>query len=232
MKLLRNVVDGFTQLLGSVKRNRRIRPKGDSPLLVNLGCGLSVCAGWLNIDGSLNALIASWPGFMHRLFYRLSGASQYYSQQEYCDLLQKHRFIHHDLIHGIPLVDGVVDVVYTSHFLEHLYKNDGKRLLQEAYRVLKPNGTLRVCVPDLEYAIALYSRGEKEKMLLNNFFVEDQGSQYARHKYMYDFEMLKTILDEIGFKEVRRRAYRQGQTPNLDCLDNRPEETLYIEARR
>jgi hypothetical protein len=87
-------------------------------------------------------------------------------------------------------------------------------------------------VPDLAYALSLYSAGEKQKMLLDNFFVEDDDSFYARHKYMYDFAMLEDALKNAGFQNIRRCEFRQGHTPDLDKLDNRPDESLFVEATR
>ncbi len=54
------------------------------------------------------------------------------------------------------------------------------------------------------------------------FFVIDQGSRYAHHKCMYDYEILKTILEEIGFKEMRRCAYRQGKVNRYPVCDKAP----------
>jgi len=197
---------------------------------LNLGCGLAVAKGWINVDGSLNALAASWPRSVHQLLYRVSGANRYYTCEEYCALLEEHQFIHHDLAYGIPFVDESVNSVYSSHFLEHLHRQDALHLLQESFRVLKHGGVIRICVPDLAYAISLYTWGEKEKMLNDYFFVEDKESYYARHKYMYDFDLLSTIMKQVGFRNIRRCAYRQGATPDLEVLDNRLEETLYVEA--
>lgn len=231
MKVIRPIIDGATRLIGYARRNRRIFPKGVGDVVkVNLGCGLAVTEGWTNVDASLNALVASWPRAMHKLLYRLSGANRYYSLEQYCDLLEKHVFVHHDLSHSLPLKDQTADFIYSSHFLEHLFKQDAERLLKESYRVLKPGGTIRVCVPDLAYAVFLYAHGEKEKMLENYFFVEDKESFLARHKYMYDFELLKNLLEKIGFSQVVRCEYRQGRTPDIVKLDNRPEETLFVEA--
>ena len=198
---------------------------------VNLGCGLAVANGWLNIDGSLNALVASWPRFLIRSSIILQGKELLFLR-DYCLLLRSHRFIHHDLSYGIPFQDNTVDFVYSSHFLEHLPRRDGQKLLLEAYRVLKKGGKIRICVPDLLYAISLYNNGEKEKMLENYFFIDDQESHFARHKYMYDFELLQSSLSQAGFVKVRRFFYREGSVPDLDILDNRPDDTLYVEGEK
>lgn len=230
MHIIRNIIELSTQSLCYVKKYRRIHTGKTSPVKINLGCGLAVAKGWINVDGSLNALVAQLPGAVHWLSYRISGTSRYYTSTEYCTLLKEHRFVHHDLSYGIPFEDESVDFVYSSHFFEHLFKKDASYLLQEANRVLKPKGMIRICVPDLAYAISLYAKGEKEKMLNNYFFVEDRDSNFARHKYMYDFELLKNMLEQIGFKDIVSCSYRNGKTPDVDLLDNRPEDTLFIEA--
>jgi predicted SAM-dependent methyltransferase len=235
VRFSRCAVNGITLFLGKLKKRQRVTlPEvyTRQQVKINIGCGLAVAPGWVNIDGSFNALVAALPRFLHLLVYRFSGARRYYKRSEYCRLLGEHFFIHHDLSYGLPLADGVADFVYSSHFLEHLFQKDAEYLLKEMYRVLKPGGTLRISVPDLKYAIALYQSGDKEKMLTSYFFVEDDGSYYARHKFMYDFEMLAEVLRNIGFKEVNQCSFQQGHTPDIKVLDNRPEESLFIEAKR
>jgi len=232
MRLLRRSVDGMSSLLGSIRRHQRIRVAEGSTVKVNLGCGLAVAPGWINVDGSLNALVATLPRWVHPWAYRLTGARAYYSEAEYLRLLRDHRFVHHDLSRSLPFADGSVDFLYSSHFLEHLYRKDARHLLEESFRVLKPGGVARISIPDLEYAVSLYGKGEKERMLTAYFFVDDDDSYYARHKYMYDYEMIAAILGEIGFRDVCRCGFRQGRVPDLDLLDNREDESLFVEAFR
>ncbi len=232
MKLLRKTIDVVSLLLGKIKYKQSISIPNDSIVKVNLGCGLAVAPGWINIDGSLNALVATLPAWIHKIAYRLTGAKNYYSEKEYLCLLRNNRFVHHDLSYGLPISDSSVDILYSSHFIEHLFRNDAINLLKESFRVLKPKGILRVSVPDLEYAISLYSNGEKEKMLSAYFFVDDDDSYYARHKYMYDYSMISGILKNVGFKDVYRCDYQQGQALDLNFLDNRPDESLFVEAVR
>ena len=233
MSFFRTIIDVSTKVLCFFKRNRRITPGTvNRSIKINLGCGLAVAKGWLNIDGSLNAMVASWPDIAHKILYRFSGANRYYSLSEYSRLLDENEFIHHDLAYGIPFGDNTVDFVYSSHFLEHLFRKDALILLKESYRVLKPGGIVRVCVPDLQYAVSLYNSGNAEQMLEKYFFVDDLDSFMARHKYMYDFELLKKRLIEAGFSNVVRHCFREGATPDLVALDNRAEETLFVEAQK
>jgi hypothetical protein len=49
---------------------------------------------------------------------------------------------------------------------------------------------------------------------------------------MYDFELLSAVLQDAGYRDIRQCRYREGEVPDLHLLDNRPEETLFVEARR
>ena len=62
----------------------------------------------------------------------------------------------HNLLQGIPFDDNFFDVVYHSHVLEHFSKENGKRFVQECYRVLKPDGIIRIAIPNLEQIVRLY----------------------------------------------------------------------------
>ncbi|MBD3213037.1 MAG: hypothetical protein GF311_10555 [Candidatus Lokiarchaeota archaeon] len=66
--------------------------------------------------------------------------------------------------------------------------------------------------------------------MLRYFFRDKHSREFSRHRYLYDYDMLKGILMDIGFKQVDKCAYRQGRVPDISILDNNPEESLYIEA--
>lgn len=231
MKLLRTTIEYSNRVLGSLKARRRIGlDNAPETVKLNLGCGLAVSGDWINIDGSINALVASFPSFLRKTFYRLTGARQFYTEAQYLELLANHIFIHHDLAKSIPLENNTADFIYSSHFFEHLFLKDARHLLAECFRVLKPGGVLRFSVPDLDYAIGLYREGRKEDMLKNYFFVDRDDNFYSRHKYMYDFELLSGMLAETGFMEITRCHYQQGRVPDIEQLDNRPEDSLFVEA--
>jgi SAM-dependent methyltransferase len=199
--------------------------------MVNIGSGLTVSAGWLNVDGSANALFATAPRFVLRLVYRLSAANRQYSVEEYVAILKEHQFLHHDVAFGLPFGDESVDCAYSSHLLEHLRPEQAERLIAEIWRTLKSGGYVRICVPDLSYALSRYEAGDKEEFLAYFFGWPDAG-RLAQHRYMYDFDMLRQLLEKAGFVSISRCRFREGHTPDIAHLDSRPAETLFAEAMK
>lgn len=45
-----------------------------------------------------------------------------------------------NLLKSLPFPDNYADVIYSSHFIEHLEKKQLKAFLQECYRVLRGGG--------------------------------------------------------------------------------------------
>ena len=82
------------------------------------------------------------------------GCGDYFSKEKEwvnLDFVSSHEeVIAHNLLKGIPFEDNTFDLVYHSHVLEHFSKEDGEILISECFRVLKPNGVLRIAIPDLE----------------------------------------------------------------------------------
>jgi len=233
MTILRNLSEAVNYCVLKVKNRQRVKVDSyDGQIKLNLGCGLAVQRTWINIDGSLNSLLAGLPSFLHPLAYRLSGARDYYSLSDYCGIMRNNKFVHHDLSKSVPFYDDTVDFIFTSHFLEHLFKKDAERFLSEAFRVLKPGGVIRLSVPDLNYAVGLYSQGNKSRMLNDYFFVDHNENYFSRHKYMYDFELLSKLFEIAGFSNITRCNFHQGTIPDIKALDNRPEDSLFLEATK
>jgi predicted SAM-dependent methyltransferase len=64
--------------------------------------------------------------------------------------------IAHNLTQGILFPDVSFDVIYHSHLLEHFPKTAAESFLKECWRVLRPQGVLRLAVPDLEQIARTY----------------------------------------------------------------------------
>ena len=233
--MLRKLVQTTTDFIAWIKRGRKINKENFKHLCggsikINIGCGLAVVPGWINIDSSINTFFAKCPTFFHKFLYKFSNSKQWYALDEYCNVLKKNIFLHHDLKFGLPFSDKSVDYVYTSHFIEHLFKEEATQILKETYRVLKEGGIIRICVPDLEVAIGYYLAKDRERFL--SYFFANSRSKDFGHRHMYDFDLLKKMLIEIGFVNVRKCPYREGSIPDVNKLDSRPGDSLHVEAEK
>jgi len=227
------VLDNVNKLVCWCKKNRKckIKESNEQTIKVNAGSGLRVAEGWINVDAMPHAMISRWPKFALRFFYKLSGANQSFTYEEYCNIIRNNKFIHHRIEYGLPFEDCTIDYLYCSHMLEHLYREDSKIFLKHAFRVLKNKGVFRVSVPDLEYAFSRYKEGDIENTL-RLFFVPTKYNYLYQHRYIYDFNLLKRFLEEAGFDVVVRRQFREGSVPDLEKLDIHAEESLFVEATK
>jgi len=227
--LLRAALDLGNRIALWTKQWQRVH-SGPGLVRVNLGSALVVAPGWIHVDASPNVLLAGRGRILQAVAYRLIGSQTQLDYGEYRRRLNQYRFVYHDLAYGIPFPDSSVDFLYSSHFLEHLEPTVARRVLKECHRVLRPGGVIRVCVPDLSAAVQFYLNGQRDRFLA--YFFTDRRLSRHRHRYMYDFELLKQIVTQAGFVDVVKCQFRIGRTPDLVDLDNRSDETLYVEAAR
>lgn len=125
-----------------------------------------------------------------------------------------------------PFEDDTFDAIFSEHMFEHLKYADGKHMLQECLRVLKPGGVLRLTLPTLDFLLKLYNEPEKElhqryaewslrhydaqayvdfssqgkpipmSVIVNNFM------HLWGHQFLYDKETLCTVLKNVGFHDL------------------------------
>ncbi len=67
------------------------------------------------------------------------------------------RFLHQDCSKEWPLEEGTLDHVFTSNFFEHLPDKDSlSRTLAQAFRCLKPGGSILCLGPNIKFLPGLY----------------------------------------------------------------------------
>ena len=129
-----------------MKRTFKVKQLKNGRAMLNLACGSRMHVDWNNLDFSPLAYLAR-----HMILARILRRVSILSERRFQRLLQiDPDIIHWDLRKGIPFEDAKFDVVYHSHFLEHLDQKVAREFLRECCRVLKPSGVMRVVVPDLE----------------------------------------------------------------------------------
>lgn len=67
-----------------------------------------------------------------------------------------------NLLGRLPVENCEADVVYSSHFLEHVPRNRVSAFISECFRIVKPGGKIRLVVPDLEEMCRVYLRLREE----------------------------------------------------------------------
>jgi SAM-dependent methyltransferase len=145
---------------------------------------------------------------------------------------------------GLPFRSSVADSIYSTHMFEHFYPDELQRLLRECVRVLKPEGGIRLVVPNLNSAIAAYSQKQ------HNWFYdafprpfESLGGRFSnfvfcdgQHRTAFDFSYMDEVLRRAGFREVEEA--REGNSrlygdkaPPYEPGDSRElPHSLYVEA--
>lgn len=108
---------------------------------------------------------------------------------------------------GFPFPDDSFDVVYSSHVLEHFSVPQMEFLLNEAHRILKPNGILRIVVPNLENICREYLR------VLD--LPESDPSKSAHHEWMV-IELLDQLVRSQTYGEMGRFYIRLNSGDNSE----------------
>jgi predicted SAM-dependent methyltransferase len=164
---------------------------------LHIGCGNNFLTGWLNTD------ICDGGGI---------------------------KFL--DAGKTFPFINDTFEYVFSEHMFEHLSIEEGLLMLQECFRILKPGGHLRLTTPNLDFLIHLYEHPEEElhkeyirwsictfdetvasyydkedipAMFVLNNFIRGWG-----HKMVYNEQVLKKMLERVGFKDVQ--TCRSGES--------------------
>ncbi len=199
-------------------------PRSDNPIRLNLGCGLQAPPGWINVDGSWNARLAKYPRLRRMLSsFRLLPPDK-------LEIPWSPSILIRDVRKPFPFSDGSVTAVYASHVLEHLYREEGQRLIAESFRVLAPGGILRIVVPDLRAIVEEYlgsgplknPRTESETPASSHLLyrIYDAWQDFHSHKWMYDADSLISLFKRTGFEQVERRECHNSRIAGIQQVED------------
>ena len=129
-----------------------------------------------------------------------------------------------DISKPLPFGDSSFDFILAEHVLEHIHVQEGYRFLEEAYRTLKPDGVLRLCVPGVDRIFQGYSD-------MYGRFIESAGFGPATrkgaveaiifnhgHRSTWTGEMLSLLLQAVGFTPecAEPRQSRHAELVDVD----------------
>jgi SAM-dependent methyltransferase len=210
---------------------------------VNIGCGGTPTDGWRNFDNSLTIRLARWPG-VTRLFKMLNFRN---GQASWLGRIAIDSDIHFaDATVRIPCPDRSVEVVYSSHMIEHLDRSGAQAFVAEIKRVLRPGGIVRLAAPDLALLVQRYvTSGDADDFVAGTHMGLDRPvGMIARaklalvgprhHLWMYDGASLTRLLAGAGFTDIATVPPGETRIPEPGGLNlsERVDESVYIEAFR
>lgn len=149
-----------------------------------------------------------------------------------------------------PFDDGSLEVVYADNVIEHITLDQGRTMLSEAYRCLRPGGAIRLVTPDIRKHVELYLTGAESVTTAVGRSYRDLGlvvehpvdlvripiASFGHHEgYLYDFATLEAELVRAGFGSATEYALGESPRTALSGLDKRVDEggaQMAVEAQK
>lgn len=194
---------------------------------LHLGCFDQPIRGWVNTDITPHIWVARVPD-LAALLFRLGKITQQRFEQHKKGLFRNVSYL--DVRKPFPYKHDTFDAVFSSHLLEHLYPRESEVFVEEIHRALKPGGTCRLVIPDLDKLVAGYDPNDTQPFLKRVF--QSDGRSKNSHHWHYNFASSRRLLKSKNFRETHQCAYPEGACPDLEFLDNRPDESLFVEATK
>jgi len=151
-----------------------------------------------------------------------------------------------DLRDPLPFNDGAADFMQSEDFIGQLSLAEAEAFFAECHRVLKPGGVLRLLTPDLHRLLTMYIEGD---LRLRELWEREVGlplrtrtlgeivncaMTFAGHKFFYDEETLRAVMQPIGF-ELQRVVCQASAHEELRDLDLRNPDnaiSMYFDCTR
>lgn len=140
----------------------------------------------------------------------------------------------------LPFDDGVVDDIYCSHVLEHIWPWRLSFTVGQFHRVMRLNARIRIVVPDMDIAINQYvaTRDDGAPGRLAGCMgwwfdprENKDGLVHLSHVGGFNWYSMRDLLVRSGFRDVHRCKYGDCH-PDFEGCDNPGHEgtSLYVEA--
>jgi hypothetical protein len=115
----------------------------------------------------------------------------------------------------IPEKNSSVSLIYCSHTLEHLEETSAKYFLKECYRILRPDGVMRIALPNTKNDTYIYNclamQSECSEELKDNYLISAACHILSDAKKLpiYEIKELFTIAnnDSSKFFEAMKEKY-------------------------
>ena len=207
----------FTQLMIKTGFNRRkiANFSHKSPLILNIGCAGNEKEEYINAD--VFRVFGDW-GFasIRRFLLGNRDATKY-------DLFLDLTVRDNDLLE-------IADFIILSHVLEHIHPQYTLIALKNCFDYLKIGGYIRVVVPYLEAYNNSWDLPQSQELttpiLAKNRLIYGWG-----HCFMFAPDLLKSLLEEVGFSEVKQVSFSSDILGETD-LELYQKESIYLIGKK
>ena len=136
------------------------------------------------------------------------------------------------------IADNSCDIIVSHATICSIYYHDIEQVLSEFYRVLKPNGVLRISLPDIVSGFDAYKNNNisffpnSEDDLDNRFSA--WLTWYSQSASLLTSKALQYKLKSVNFGNVSETKFKQTISSNEKIyeLDTREHEFYFVEASK
>lgn len=165
---------------------------------------------------------------------------------ENCDFAPQSKQVRQvDLLKKLPYKNDSFDVVYCSHFIEHLHLDMIQNFFSECQRVLKPKGLIRIVLPDFENIAREYLKNiDSGHYKLSAFNIVEMIDQCVRNrsggsmsewyaKANNDPELISYINTRVGreFKNIQTERRSRPRIFLRDSFFNRLKRITFYKLK-
>jgi len=146
-----------------------------------------------------------------------------------------------DIRQGLSLDENSIDYAVSVHAFPELRYDEVMPALRELRRVLKPNGVLRLVLPDFQKAIDAYIRDDQGYFHLVGDDASTAGGRlitqilwYGYSRTLFTSDFIAELMTKAGFVDLAlcRPHETTSKFNEIVQLDNREDESLYIEGTK
>ena len=134
-----------------------------------------------------------------------------------------------DINYSLPFPNNSIDLIFSSHLIEHIYQRKADLFFQESLRILKEDGQLIIATPTINKIFDILYKSNKKQT--NEIYEEHKNSFLGRkptparlinalthinygHKFLFDYETLNDLAVSNGFK-----SFETKNPKNIDNLE-------------
>lgn len=127
-----------------------------------------------------------------------------------------------DITKRLPFGDAEVDAVFAEMVVEHVTPREAWFFLEECYRILKPDGLIRIVIPDF---VRCWTLKDPDWLRVNQGVTNNDGSLREQmksiiyghgHQGLWTAELLQAVLQSIGFNDVWRHEASESKRGLFD----------------